>query len=136
LEPSAARIDFYVLAAPGASSRLHFACRLTEKAYGMDTNVYAHTSSPGQADQLDQLLWTFRDGSFVPHERLVPDRKQARAPIRIGTPEVYSAEGEFLINLCDVVPTFFSATVESPRSWQPTKPREKPDANASANIVN
>ena len=74
----------------------------------MDTNVYAHTSSPGQADQLDQLLWTFRDGSFVPHERLVPDRKQARAPIRIGTPEVYSAEGEFLINLCDVVPTFFA----------------------------
>ncbi len=70
--------------------------------------MYAHTSSPGQAEQLDQMLWTFRDGSFIPHERIAPDQEQPRAPVRIGTPEVYSADGEFLINLCDVVPTFYS----------------------------
>ena len=108
MEPPAARINFYILAASGPASRLHFACRLTEKAYDQDTSVYAHTSSPGQAEQLAQMLWTCRDGSFVPHECIATDQEEPRAPVRIGTPEVYSADGELLINLCEVVPTFYS----------------------------
>jgi DNA polymerase-3 subunit chi len=104
---TAARIDFYILSDSGRDSRLRFACRLSEKAYNMNTHVYAHTPSPEQADRLDQMLWTFRDGSFVPHARFTADAEQ-RAPISIGTPEIYSEAGELLINLCDVVPTFYS----------------------------
>jgi len=107
LATPAARVDFYILAAQGAASRLQFACRLSEKAYRMNTNVYAHASSAKQADELDRLLWTFRDGSFVPHERINRDQP-TRAPIGIGTPEVYSDAGALLINLCEVVPTFSS----------------------------
>jgi DNA polymerase-3 subunit chi len=99
------RVDFYILAAHGPTSRLAFACRLSEKAYKMQTRVYAHASSDRQAEQLDQLLWTFRDGSFVPHER-VRNEQELRAPVAIGTPEIYTGSGELLINLCDVVPTF------------------------------
>jgi len=105
LQTPAARVDFYILSKAGAAGRLHFACRLTEKAYGLKTGIYAHTSSAAQAEELDRMLWTFRDGSFVPHERIVMNQTQ-RAPIGIGTPEVYSDEGDLLINLCDVVPTF------------------------------
>ena len=99
------QVDFYILAASGSASRLQFACRLSETAYRHATRVYAHTTSAKQADQLDKLLWTFRDGSFVPHERCDPERGTV-APISIGTPEIYSDQGELLINLCDVVPTF------------------------------
>lgn len=101
----APRVDFYILAARGQNSRLTFACRLSEKAYKAQTRVYAHASSDRQAEQLDQLLWTFRDGSFVPHERVLGEQAP-RSPVAIGTPEIYTDSGELLINLCDVVPTF------------------------------
>jgi DNA polymerase-3 subunit chi len=99
------RVDFYILAGEGPTSRLEFACRLSEKAYRANTHVYAHASSAKQADELDHLLWTFRAGSFVPHER-VNRAQPMRSPIGIGTPEVYSKTGEMLINLCEVIPTF------------------------------
>jgi DNA polymerase-3 subunit chi len=62
------RVDFYVLAGTGEPSRHKFACRLAEKAYRLNHTVHIHTASRQQAELLDELLWTFRDGSFVPHE--------------------------------------------------------------------
>ena len=98
------RIDFYILAAKDPASRLHFACRLTEKAYALQHEVYAHAETPEEARQLDDMLWTFRQGSFVPHT-LIDDGDQ-RAPVRIGTPEQAQTEGELLINLTAAAPDF------------------------------
>ena len=61
------RIDFYVLPATDVGARLYFTCRLTEKVYGMQHRIHAHMGSSGQARELDELLWTFRQGSFLPH---------------------------------------------------------------------
>jgi DNA polymerase III subunit chi len=105
VQTTSARVDFYVLKKTDLVERMLFACRLSEKAYGLSTQVYTHTSSNEQADKLDQMLWTFRDASFVPHER-VNAKQPPRAPVSIGTPEVYADNGELLINLCEVVPTF------------------------------
>src|SRR5579859_3064719 len=66
------RVDFYVLEEASATVRLKVACRLAEKAYlASQTALVWHTD----ADELrafDDLLWTFMDGSFVPHEMLTP----------------------------------------------------------------
>lgn len=99
------RIDFYILSATGPASRLQFACRLTEKAYSQQHRVYAHTASAAEARELDELLWSFRQGSFIPHH-LVGDSGDERTPVRIGTPEHAEQSGELLINLTPAVPAF------------------------------
>jgi len=99
------RVDFYILANDAPQGRLQFACRLTEKAYALDHRVYAHTTSPEEAATLDELLWTFRQGSFIPHSRLENDT-ESRAPVTIGMPERCLQEGDLLINLSAAAPDF------------------------------
>ncbi len=98
------RIDFYVLESSAANGWLNFICRLTEKAYGTLGEIYAHTNSATVAQQLDEMLWTFRQGSFVPHEVL--NGEPPRAPVRIGTADHCLESGDLLINLTGEVPSF------------------------------
>jgi DNA polymerase-3 subunit chi len=100
------RIDFYVLPGQEPEGRFLLACRLAEKAYELGHKVYIHTASAGQAERLDDLLWTFRQGSFVPHT-LYPPVEGDLSPVLIGWDEVPAVEAEVLINLTDAVPTFF-----------------------------
>lgn len=102
---SGTRVDFYILASTGQNSRLQFACRLTEKAYSQKHQIYAHTTSADEARELDELLWTFRQGSFVPHQ-LVTESMDVRTPVRIGSPECADDAGELLINLGPEAPKF------------------------------
>lgn len=99
------RVDFYILAASEPASRLEFACRLTEKAYGLNNRVYTHVSSQAEAKKLDEMLWTFKQGSFIPHQSLF-DSDDERTPVSIGTPEQWKNEGELLINLSETAPEF------------------------------
>ena len=60
-------VDFYVLASGDASAREVFACRLADKAFRQGLGVYVHAADQDGAARLDELLWTFRPASFVPH---------------------------------------------------------------------
>jgi DNA polymerase-3 subunit chi len=102
------RVDFYILEATEPNARMQFACRLTEKAYGLGNAVYAHAASDKDADSLDDLLWTFRQGSFIPHEPLHKrsPAEEISAPVCIGTPTACLQEGQLLINLTDNTPEF------------------------------
>lgn len=62
------RVDFYVLKSSTAKQRWTFACRLTEKAYLRDLKVVLLSESAADAEALDELLWTFNERAFVPHE--------------------------------------------------------------------
>jgi DNA polymerase III subunit chi len=62
------RVDFYVLKSSTAKQRWTFACRLTEKAYLRDLKVVLLSESDADAEALDELLWTFNERAFVPHE--------------------------------------------------------------------
>ncbi len=73
-------IGFYILASRSESERRLFACKLTEKAYRSGRLCYLLTEDPRQSAMLDDLLWTFRPGSFVPHQLyngMVPDKANA-----------------------------------------------------------
>jgi DNA polymerase-3 subunit chi len=107
--PASTQVDFYILEAARPGGRLNFACRLSEKAYSLGNAVYAHTASEQDARRLDELMWTFRQGSFVPHERQTSG--ESTAPVSIGTPEACRHEGEVLINLCNNVPEFATGFV-------------------------
>jgi len=100
------RVDFYVLPDSGSGARLNFACRLTEKAYKLANQTHAHVEGAAQARQLDELLWTFRQNSFIPHEIADPS-PTADVPVTIGHDNGATLSGELLINLADAIPPFF-----------------------------
>ena len=95
-----ARVDFYVLKGSGDDTRWRFACRLAEKAYRLKNSVHIQVQDSGEAARLDDLLWTFRDGSFVPHE-IARNRDSVQAPITIGSSPL---QADLLVNLTDALP--------------------------------
>lgn len=107
-----ARIDFYLLAQAGELARQTFVCRLAEKAWRLKHSVQIKTSDLQYARQLDDLLWTFRDKSFVPHELVEnegqPDGEEP-VPIFIACSDELLRPGDLLINLADELPASLDA---------------------------
>lgn len=101
------RIDFYILDDNAHGDRYHLSCRIAEKAWGEGHRVLIHTSSVQEARHLDSLLWTYRDGSFIPHGLLGEADPEAN-PILIGHGTDAGGEEDVLINLAPGIPEFFS----------------------------
>jgi DNA polymerase-3 subunit chi len=104
-----ARVDFYLLKEAGVESRYAFACRLAEKAYRLNNTVHIHAHSQSDVDRVDDLLWTFRDGSFVPHETLPSSESTRRSPVTIACGTATIEACDLLINLCDEIPAIAEA---------------------------
>ena len=68
-----AEVSFYILPTQSQQERLLFACKLIEKAYRSGCFCYVLTDTAGQSQQIDNLLWTFRAGSFIPHQLYTGD---------------------------------------------------------------
>ena len=105
------RVDFYIIddAGGGRADDGVIACRVAEKAYQAGHKVYIHAGDAPQAERLDQLLWTFRQGSFVPHQRLAPgEAADPLTPVHIGWDGEPEPHDDVLINLTAEVPLFFS----------------------------
>lgn len=100
------RVDFYILNSTGSEARLRFACRLVEKAWTRQHRVYIHTPDAPAANAVDMLLWTFRAGSFLPHQ--LSDTAPTDCPVLIGHGNEPVANQGVLVNLDEEVPLFFS----------------------------
>lgn len=101
------RVSFYILKSTAAAKRQEFACRLAEKAYQQGHQVYIHTASAAEAQQLDEALWAFRADSFVPHQCLT-DNNDSDSPILIGHQSAPPRLMDVMINLAEQQPLFFS----------------------------
>jgi len=100
------QVDFYILKNQLDQGMELLTCKLAEKAYLKGHYVYIHTANSAQSQQLDDLLWTFRENSFVPHCQLLNDEDQAK--VMIGHDREPPLEFDVLINLVEQVPLFFS----------------------------
>lgn len=98
------KVDFYILQ---SGSREHTACKLIEKAFSLGHRIYVHAGSEDQLKKIDNLLWTFRAGSFIPHQRYQSDSSE-NSPVQIGAHDAPNIDSDVLINLADDVPLFFS----------------------------
>jgi DNA polymerase-3 subunit chi len=98
------KIDFYVLPDLDPLARFRCACRIAEKAFSLGHRVHIHTGSKESAQQLDALLWTFRDRAFIPHE--IEPAKAEDCPVTIGYGWI-PPHCEVLINLAAAAPAFF-----------------------------
>lgn len=77
------RIDFYVLKEPSPNGRLTLTCRIVSKAYKLGHKIFVRTEQHEDATELDQLLWTFSQNSFIPHQ-LAKDKYSENFPVVIG----------------------------------------------------
>lgn len=105
------RIDFYVIAptADGdASSTIKdtAVCRLAQKAFANGHKIYIRTPDDITAQRLDTLLWTFSQGSFIPHAVHPADANEEYA-VLIGNGEPPVEFNDILIQLAPAPPAGF-----------------------------
>lgn len=101
------QVDFYILTDQSRANRYALACRIAEKAWQQGRRVYLHTNSNEESNHIDKLLWSFREGSFIPHS-LIEKADPELNPIQIGNGNDAGNEHDVLINLAMEVPVFFS----------------------------
>ena len=82
-----------------------FACKLADKVAGMGHKVFVQTPDEGTARELDDLMWTFQDRSFLPHCLAGTD---PAAAVHIGHGSEPDEGFHLLINLAADVPGFFA----------------------------
>ncbi len=104
------RADFYVLDEAAPAARLKVACRIAEKAYLAGQRVLVWHTEREELARFDELLWTFADTSFVPHEWL---GARHDAPVLLSAGEAPDGPLEVLINLATAPePPPFAAAAE------------------------
>lgn len=101
------RVDFYLLSSnpPGAVGLL--ACKLLEKAYLRGHRVFVYCDSKADAEQLDELLWTFKQDSFIPHN-LQGEGPEPPPPVQIGYDSEPRGFSDILLNMSSNIPDFFT----------------------------
>ena len=102
------QVDFYLLQLPTAQDRLLFACRLANKAFAQGQQIYLHTDSEAQSEELNQLLWTFRPSSFLPHQRVSNNQDNSQQRVLVGHNNAPAHHRQLMINLASTAPEFFS----------------------------
>ena len=107
------QVEFHILSEAGDHARLRYACQLIDQAAEQNQRAHVYVASDAQAQRMDDLLWTFRDQAFIPHELLtVSSPSHPRIMALIGNSA--SAPPDFhslLINLSDALPDTASAFI-------------------------
>jgi DNA polymerase III subunit chi len=105
------RVDFYILEEPSPSGRLKVACKLAEKAYLAAQTVLVWHTDPAELRAFDEMLWTFNDGSFVPHEVLPASGSvPPETPVLLSLGVAPSANVDIVINLGPELPACIAQT--------------------------
>ncbi|MDW3095183.1 MAG: DNA polymerase III subunit chi [Gammaproteobacteria bacterium] len=99
------QIDFYIVDDRATDAWLRYACRLVEKAYNLGMHVHIHTPNESLTKQMDELLWVFRDRSFIPHQQTCAENELCAVTLNhLQLP----AKRELLVNLSPDAPDFYN----------------------------
>jgi len=96
------RADFYLIAKPRFCAQpLLLVCELAKRAVesGQPTLILARDAA--QAEQLDDLLWSFDPDAYVPHQIAGADIEEEEADVLIAAPEHDTPLRPLVINLRD-----------------------------------
>ena len=63
------KVDFYVYELSDYQFYQRLVCNLVEEAYNQENNILLLCENEESCETLDELLWTFKDVSFIPHEK-------------------------------------------------------------------
>ena len=98
-------VGFYVVQTSDSGQRLRVAARLADKAFQRGHRIFIHATDEAQATELNELLWSFRPASFLPHGLHGQEHSEN---IAIGWGQEPDNHNDLLINLQLEIPSFFS----------------------------
>ncbi len=99
------QVDFYILNIDHGANADKFVCRLTETAYRQGLKIFINTASEQETARFDDLLWTYKEESFLPHTTLSHRTPHTLPPpILIGTQIDQTLSSDALINLSNNIP--------------------------------
>jgi DNA polymerase III subunit chi len=105
------RADFYLIAKPRFSEQpLLLVCELARKAYAAQQPTLILTRDFAQAEALDELLWSFDDDTFIPHQ-LAGDDDDDHIAVLIAPPGVETPARALTINLREQCPQTYGDRV-------------------------
>ncbi len=96
---------------PGSEprARLKFACRIAEQAFLDDLKVFVWLDDAAELRSFDELLWTFADRSFVPHEIFSDAGQWQDTPVLLCCDATPAQGFDLLLNLGSEVPAAAAA---------------------------
>ena len=98
------QVDFYVLPGTSPQQRWKFACRIVEKAWQRGMQVAVLGSDAAELTALDELLWTFSDQSFIPHEIAAGATDAPETPVRLVHSLPPGTAADLVVNLSAQLP--------------------------------
>jgi DNA polymerase III subunit chi len=114
------QVDFHILQDTNSEARWLYACRFVEKVASLGHNILIAVDTKVEAQMLDELLWSFKPESFIPHH-LVGDENKTQVEITytVNTnndnnhdsnhdSNSYTGQQQVLVNISSQVPDYFS----------------------------
>ena len=99
-----ARADFYLIQKERfREDPLLLVCELAKRGYAASLPMLILARDSAQAEALDDLLWSFEDDAYLPHQ-IAGDDEDELCPILIAAPEMDVPARPLLVNLRDEVP--------------------------------
>jgi len=94
-----AQVDFYILPDDQPASLQHYVCKLAEQAWLAGQRVLIQTDSANDSQQLDELLWSIRSDSFIPHGIATLEAVDQQQPILISHQKVNDTQFHYVVNI-------------------------------------
>jgi DNA polymerase-3 subunit chi len=99
--PQAPRADFYLIQKERFRAEpLLLVCELARKAHDANLPTLVLARDAEQAEQLDDLLWSFDENAYIPHQ-IAGDDEDELSPVLIATPDSDTPMRTLVINLRD-----------------------------------
>jgi len=103
------QVDFYLISNRVNEAKLKLASRLANKLQRMQKSCLVITDNAATTADLDRVMWSFSDSSFLAHDLISDPRPESI--VHIGdhnsvTPLVLEREHNVLINLSSDIPMF------------------------------
>jgi len=96
------RADFYLIAKPRfLTEPLKLVCELARKAYDSNQPTLILARDQAQAEELDDLLWSFDPDAYIPHQIAGNDEDDEETPVLLATPDSDTPSRPLVINLRD-----------------------------------
>ncbi len=94
--------DFYLIAKPRfLTEPLRLVCELARKAYDSNQPTLILARDLAQAEELDDLLWSFDPDAYIPHQIAGSDEDDDITPVLIAAPGTEAPARPLVINLRD-----------------------------------
>ncbi len=99
------QIDFHILQEASVEARWLYVCRFIEKVERLGHRILVVVDTLEEAQELDDLLWSFKPESFIAHQIIGGDEE---ANVEITYTANAGEHHDVLINLSSQIPEYFS----------------------------